>query len=249
MRFVTFNIRYDCGRDGINDFDCRKGLILEVLGREEPDIVCFQEVLPHVAAWLKSALPDYYVVGCPREADLTGEQAAVAFRRDRYSLMKLDTFWLSPTPRAPGSRYPEQSCCPRTCTEAVLLENASGRVLRVMNTHLDHEGEAARLRGAEQILARLAAEDFFPQAPVFLAGDMNAAPDSREMALLRAALREETAGTGATFHNFGRGPEERIDYIFTRGPVACRSVKRWTDCREGVYLSDHYPVAAEFVLT
>ena len=29
MKFVTFNIRYDCGEDGINNFDLRKPFILK----------------------------------------------------------------------------------------------------------------------------------------------------------------------------------------------------------------------------
>ena len=65
MKIVTFNIRYDCGLDGINNFDCRKALILEVIRREKPDIICFQEVLPHVARWLKEQLTEYYILGCP----------------------------------------------------------------------------------------------------------------------------------------------------------------------------------------
>ncbi len=49
MKIVTFNIRCDFGQDGGNNFCFRKPLILEKLRREAPDIICFQEVLPHVA--------------------------------------------------------------------------------------------------------------------------------------------------------------------------------------------------------
>ena len=62
MKFVTFNIRYDCGFDGENNFDFRKPLILRKIEQEKPDILCFQEVLPHVAVWLKENLTDYYVI-------------------------------------------------------------------------------------------------------------------------------------------------------------------------------------------
>ena len=53
MKLVTFNIRYDCGTDGINNFSCRKPFILETIAREQPDVIGFQEVLPHVALWMK----------------------------------------------------------------------------------------------------------------------------------------------------------------------------------------------------
>ena len=49
-------------------------LILEKIRQEKPDIIGFQEVLPHVAAWLKENLTEYYIAGCGREKDLTGEK-------------------------------------------------------------------------------------------------------------------------------------------------------------------------------
>ena len=122
MKVVTFNIRCDYRQDGNNNFCFRQPLILEKLRREKPDVVCFQEVLPHVAAWLKDALPDYLVMGCGRSEDLRDEQLTVACRKDRMNLIRMETFWLSETHGVPGSRYPRQSICPRTGTE-VLLED------------------------------------------------------------------------------------------------------------------------------
>lgn len=248
MKLVTFNIRYDCGTDGINNFSCRKPYILETIAREKPDVIGFQEVLPHVAVWLKENLTDYYVVGCPRCEDLTGEQVCIAFRPDKFNLMKMDTFWLSPTPYVPGSRYPEQSICPRTCTEVVLQELSSGKVMRMLNTHLDHEGSLARLLGVRQILNRLDSEEFFPDAPVVLVGDLNAEPDGPEMELLAANLRNLTEGIGITFHNYNRDHQCSIDYIYTRGGIEASGPRKWENCWNGVYLSDHYPISCELTL-
>ena len=248
MKLTTFNIRYDCGHDGINNFSCRKELILETIRREKPDIIGFQEVLPHVAVWLKENLTGYYVVGCPRCDDLTGEQVCVAFRPDKFNLMKMDTFWLSPTPYVPGSRYAEQSICPRTCTEAVLQELSSGKVLRLLNTHLDHEGSLARVLGAKQIIAHVQAAEFFPEAPAVLVGDLNAEPDSPEIQLLSGYFRNLTEGIGITYHGFGGNQTATIDYIFLHGAVDGTTPKKWDECRGGVYLSDHYPVCTELTL-
>lgn len=245
MKLVTFNIRYDCGHDGKNNFCFRKPLILEKIRQESPDILCFQEVLPHVAVWLKESLEGYYVVGCPREKDLSDEQVCIAFRSDKFNLMKMDTYWLSPTPWVPGSRYEVQSICPRVCTEVTLQELASMRVFRLVNTHLDHEGAPARLLAARQILNKLEQEPFFPHVPTILVGDMNAEPDSEEIQLLSSSMRNETADIGHTFHNFGRGQNVQIDYIFTKGDIRCTYAGKWTDCKDGIYLSDHYPVCAD----
>lgn len=248
MKLVTYNIRYDCGQDGINNFSCRKSFILETIAREKPDVIGFQEVLPHVALWLKENLKDYYVVGCPRETDLTGEQVCIAFRPDKFNLMKMDTFWLSPTPYVPGSRYPEQSICPRTCTEVVLQELSGGKIFRILNTHLDHEGSLARVLGAKQILEAMDNAQFFPNVPTVLVGDMNAEPDSPEMELIASRMENLTKGIGITYHGF-MGPNQCcIDYIFVSGAISGSDVRKWTDSRDGVFLSDHFPVSAELTL-
>ena len=103
MKFVTFNIRCDFGQDGANNFIYRRPLILEKIRQEKPDIIGFQEVLPHVAAWLKENLTEYYIAGCGREKDLTGEAMIIAYRKERFQSVSLETFWLSPTTSAPRS--------------------------------------------------------------------------------------------------------------------------------------------------
>lgn len=244
MKFVTFNIRCDYNQDGDNNFCFRKALILEKISQERPDIVCFQEVLPHVAVWLKEALWDYYVIGCGRSAALEDEQMAVAYRKDRLNLIQMETFWLSETPYTPGSRYPEQSVCPRTGTEAVFEELASKRVFRLVNVHLDHEQAQARELGLKQVLRRLEKPALFPDAPAVVAGDMNAEPDSPEMAALKdCALVNVTAGIGTTYHGYGKDSPCSIDYILTKG-FTCGKLEKWTEEWDGVFLSDHYPVCA-----
>ena len=64
LKLVTFNIRCDYDQDGANSFRFRKPVILKKLAEEKPDVICFQEVLPHVAAWLKENLTEYTVIGC-----------------------------------------------------------------------------------------------------------------------------------------------------------------------------------------
>lgn len=248
MKIVTFNLRCDHGQDGDNCFVYRQPLILKAIGEEKPDVLCFQEVLPHMAQWLKESLPDYYVVGCGRGERLDGEQMSVAYRRDAYDLMRMNTFWLSETPTVPGSRYPEQSDCPRTCTEALLMEHGTGQVIRVLNTHLDHIGSLARERGLRQILAYADALSLFPDAPAVLVGDFNAEPGAFEMRALDdyPAWRCATRDIGITYHGYFRSePPSQIDYIFLRGPVCCGGARKWEQAEQGVYLSDHYPVCAE----
>lgn len=251
MKFVTFNIRCDHGHDKENNFVFRKPLIVKKLEQEKADILCFQEVVPHVGKWLRDTLTDYIVVGCGRGVDLRDEEVTVAFRKTRFNLMEMQSYWLSPTPYVPGSRYPEQSNCPRICTELVLEDLEEKKVFRVVNTHLDHVGSLARKLGLSQILNHLAEVQLCPDAPVIVTGDFNAEPDSEEIALIsnHPGFSNATKGIGTTYHNFlAPGVENSIDYIFIKGAIACDSVTKWTDVENGVCLSDHYPVCAQLHL-
>lgn len=247
MKVVTFNSRYDEPEDGKNRFEYRKPFILEKIEKEKPDVVGFQEVLPQMLAWYKVALKDYIVLGCGREDDLTGETAAVAYKRERFNLMQMETFWLSPTPLVPGSRYQQQSDCPRTCTELLLHDLETGLVFRVYNTHLDHEGEEARILGITQILNKIKTETLFPNAPILLMGDFNAEPYENVIKVCTEnGLAELTEKAEGTFHEFGRiVPGIKIDYIFGSSQFSCKECSLWNDKKGDLYLSDHYPVCIE----
>ncbi|SHO44318.1 endonuclease/exonuclease/phosphatase family protein [Anaerocolumna xylanovorans] len=247
MQIVTFNIRCDYGQDGANNFKFRKDLILKKINSEQPDILCFQEVLPHVALWLKGNLTDYYLVGCGRESNLEGEETSVAYRKDKYNIVKMEVFWLSDTPEIPGSRYTNQSECPRTCTCIYFQELETGKVFRVYNTHLDHIGSDARKQGLSLILKKISQADFLGKIPVIITGDFNAFPESEELAVLEdyQELYDCTKELDGTFHDFGTLKEfEKIDYIIADKNFSCKKVSKWTDCEDNIYLSDHYPVSA-----
>lgn len=250
MKVVTFNIRCDIGVDKENNFCFRKPLIVSKIQKERPDIICFQEVLPHVSEWLKETLTDYYIVGCARSGCGEEEQLPVAFRKDRINLMGMESFWLSPTPQVPGSRYEGQSECARICTELLLEDAGTKRMFRLFNIHLDHIGADARRWGLEQIMDKAEKEKLYPDAPVILTGDFNAEPDWEEMTSIQKdpSYQNVTEGIGITYH--GYEPEDKpesIDYIYIQRPLACLHVEKWEE-REGVvWLSDHYPICAELV--
>lgn len=251
LKITTFNIRCDCRLDGENNFEYRKPFILEKLERARPDIICFQEVLPHVACWLKAALTGYYVIGCGRDEALEGEQMTVAYRKENINLISMETFWLSPTPCVPGSRYEEQSPCPRVCTEAVFEDLSAKHVFRLVNLHLDHMGAMARILGLEQIIKKVEGADAFGGAPVILTGDFNAQPWDPELAQMnrRPGYRLITEQIGITYH--GYTPEDTpgsIDHFYLRDGDICRlrvhSLEKWEDRKGVLWLSDHYPVCA-----
>lgn len=249
IKAVTFNLRMDTPADGINCFSGRAPLILSKIKAENPDVICFQEATVRILDWLRANLAGYFVAGTGRGADFRDEANPVAFRKDRFELFGLDQFWLSPTPGVPGSRYEDQSPCPRICMALALHPIGEKRLIRVYNTHLDHVGRAARLRGTRLVLDRISRDGARMKYPVLLAGDFNAEPGEECIAGISAGtgcpLTDVTANIGTSFHNFGRGKGGcKIDYIFTDAKAITPAVI-WDDRKNGIWLSDHYPIAVE----
>lgn len=252
LQTVTFNIRYDCGLDGTNNFCFRKEHILQTIQNRQPDVIGFQEVLPHVMKWLQENLTQYHVVGCGRGSHYDDEHMVIAYRKDRFDLFALDTFWLSPTPFIPGSRYENQSMNPRTCVCATLKEKNFFQPFRVYVTHLDDQGVTARCQGISQVLHRMEEDRTHLPMPAILMGDFNAHPEDEELIRVKSLpyLRDITTGFSHTFHGFGDSSAfEKIDYIFVSEEWTAESVSLWEDCWDGVYLSDHYPICAQLTLS
>lgn len=254
FKIVTFNIRCDFNQDKENNFSFRKSIIQKKIDKEQPGIICFQEVLPHVAVWLKDVLEEYYIVGCGRSKQLDDEQMTIAFKKDNWNLISMETFWLSSTPEIPGSRYENQSDCPRTCTEVVLEDLKNKKVLRLCNIHLDYLSVEARKAGLVQVLDKVEKSKFFSDVPVILTGDFNAEPDSEEIGEINhwKGYENLTEKIGDTYHGFtDEDKSECIDYIYLKNtpnsPNKLKkiSVEKWEDKEGAVWLSDHYPICAE----
>ena len=249
MKFVTFNIRCALSGDGINSFFHRAGSVLVKIAGEKPDIIGFQEVRPEIFDFLSRYLVDYTVVGCGRGANYEDEHNPVAFRKDKFELIGLETEWLSPTPYIPGSRYEEQSSCPRIVTRVTLREFGKARPFDVFNTHLDHVSEKARVLGAQAVCGIMGERKDKWNFPMVLMGDMNDYPTSGPIRTFledkKLSLTDHTVGMGTTWHGYGRAHDERIDYIMSNGFTQQGSLAAWTDETDGIYLSDHYPLAIE----
>lgn len=246
LKIVTFNLRLDTPYDGEQAFPHRAGYVVDRIKEEKPDIIGFQEVLPHVLTFLKENMTGYTLLGYGRGADFGDEANPIAFRTDRFELQYFDQRGLSDTPFIPGSRFAEQSGCPRVFCAAGLRDlepDGAGR-FRFLNTHLDHEKEYAQREGMKQILAYIDRLNAELKLPAVLTGDFNAYPDSAPLALVYAAgMRDLASEVKETFHGYGRLKKPcKIDYIIADNGVVSSGAYAWTGTRDGLYLSDHNPV-------
>ncbi len=246
IKVISFNLRIQAKNDGVNYFDNRLPRIVEFMNNEKPDIVGFQEVNANMKDMLNANLNDYILIGCGREKDRNGESALIGYRKDKFELLSFENFWLSATPTIPGSKYGfDQSCCPRITSAALLKLRTAQTPFWFVNTHLDHEGKLARVFGSIQIMQFVSSKS----EPCVITGDFNAYPDSPEIKLLVEnkyyPLIDATEKLGDTFHAFSPKLYGKIDYVFTS--LKCdvdESICYEDEPVEGVYLSDHRPVAA-----
>jgi len=250
IKAVTWNMRfvYNDG-DGINNFIHRAGMVADKIIKEKPDIITFQEIVPEIYEILKRILPEYMLLGHFKGEDYVSCGGMfTAIRKESYDLIALETFWLSPTPYKPGTRFENQSPVPRTCVMTQIRHKESGEVMRVFDVHLDHISEEARALGMECILSFLKEYNKKLELPVIMMGDFNAEPDSRAIEMCKECLNDVTGELEKTFHDFGRD-SQKIDYIFVSDEFKARvkKVGIWDDCLDGIYLSDHFPVYTEII--
>lgn len=248
VKVMSFNLRTATPEDGINCMENRAPRVQEVLRREAPDLIGFQEAYDWVWSWLDETLAgDYQVIGCGRNADCSGEGVPVAFRKSRFQMLGADCFWLSDTPHIPGSRYEhsDQSKCPRMAVSLLLRDRESGAMITFVNTHTDHVGATVRKLELRQVSEYLAERPGYK----IVTGDMNAKPDSEEIACFSECVKpmnitDCTSLVGGTFHGYGHeNPYWKIDYIFSDLPAAKSCAVPDTPVN-GVYYSDHLAVCS-----
>lgn len=255
LKIVTFNMRCPWDQDGINSFMHRAGLIYDKINSEKPDIIGFQECTPKNMEVMEKLFPEYSFHGTYRSENYWGEGIFTAVRKELFRVVACEIFWISPTPYVPGSRFPSQSDCPRICNVTEIRRREDDKMIRLFNIHLDHIGEKAREDGMKCVLGKMAEYSArLPMTTVIL-GDFNAEPQSNAVKICSAhnvpELVDVTAELERTNHDFGRliaTSPSKIDYIFASPELAGAHVKTeaWEEEHHGIYLSDHYPVCAEF---
>ena len=250
IKACTFNIRMATERDGINEFKYRTGRILDVIVKEKPDIIGFQEVMESGRELFQKELTDYVVLGCGRYKNYDGEGVSLAFRKDRFMLLSYENFWLSDYPEESESFFSaDQSINPREAQIAVLVTEKGEKIL-FANTHLDDLGKTARLLGADRLVSKIGT---YGDLPTVVTGDMNAVygdPEiDRFLKWKKGRLQDMTKDSGGTFHGYGKCTAPyKIDYIFSTGTPTAPGYCAEDIPVEGVYISDHYPVFAEIEL-
>ena len=255
LRVMTYNIRLDLESDGANKWSKRRDQFVGQIGLMHPAILGLQEVVRGQQADLEKAFPTYTFLGLPREGGPMGESANLAFDQTVFKVTKSGTFWLSPTPSVPSKGW--DAAYSRVATWAHLVRRSDGRKFLALNTHLDNEGQVARLESARQIVKFLAANRA-PNESVVMTGDFNTEPGTppvQELTSSKLGLRDARSisktppvGPSGTWNDFHALPKEvsRIDFVLVDPMIEVEryAILAWHG-DGGRTASDHFPVVAD----
>lgn len=183
-----------------------------------------------------------------------GEFTAIFFDKKKFKLIAHSNFWLSETSEKVSVGW--DAALPRICTYGLLEDVITGEMIHVFNTHFDHIGEIARFKSAQLIISKIT-QVVKNDSKVILMGDFNCPPDSKPFAEIKKHLspareisKKTPQGPAETFNGFNlenypeTGP---IDHIFIRN-LSVKSYNHLTKKRKnGLQLSDHFPVLAELI--
>lgn len=245
---MSFNIRLGDADDGDNSWPNRKEAVIDMIETIAPDIIGLQEVKTMQIEYLAENLPQYSLVGVGRDDGIRkGEHMLVMFGTEKYDLLDSGNFWLSETPDEVSRGW--DGACNRMVTWVKLREKGGEKEFFFFNTHLDHKGEQARLEGVKLLVSKI--DEIAGKNTAFVTGDFNAPPADEVLQPMFTrfdSARDKAPETDkkGTFNGWGSAPNSFIiDYIFSRNaaPVMYRTV---TEDYGVPYVSDHYPIVAEF---
>lgn len=251
LHVMSFNIRR--AMDGplvrrADRWSRRAPAVASLLGSEAPTIVGLQEVRPRVLGVVRDALgARYRSVGRGRGEHGDGEGTPLFYDSSRLTLRSWSQQALSDTPTVPGSRS-WGNLIPRILVAAEFIDDATGRHLLVVNTHLDHLSRSSRAQSARAVTELVARAT----SPAVVMGDLNAGDGSAAVRALIAgglvdtwgtAERRSTAAWGTCpGYRPARAGGRRIDRILVTPGISVREAAMNNRSFDRIRPSDHLPV-------
>ena len=250
LRVMSFNIR--CTNVGRDSWEDRIDIVTETMVKSEADSIGVQEATPEWMATLKETLTDYDYVGVGRDdGNNQGEYAAIFYLKDKYNLVDSGNFWLSETPEKPSLGW--DAACTRICTWAVLENKETKEQYLHVNSHFDHEGIVARRESVKMILSFISE---YKDLPVVFTADMNVQEGSENYTQFIQELYDTKYEADdnmiyLTYHDTkpSKHQGDIIDYVMINDNFNALSYKVVTAGIDDRYVSDHFPVYADLVVS
>lgn len=242
---MSFNLRLLTLTDlGKKKWSKRKDYAAEIVTKNNPDIICFQEAKGSQPEDMAELLPNYRIIHYDRG---DGEGLAIAFKQ-HYKLLEKGVFWLSETPDKQSKGF--GATFYRICVYAALENTSTGEKITITNVHLDHISSKARSEGIKLVIQRMSK---FSGA-LAICGDFNCSVGSDGYNAANEILQDsqavaEVSETGGTFHDWGtKDPKEPIDFIFISEHYKVNAFEILDENKDGLYYSDHYAIMSTVML-
>ncbi len=249
LRIMSFNIR--CLGVGSDTWQDRIGIVSETFLTSEADSIGIQEGTPEWMATLKETVGDKYAfIGQGRDGLDEGEYSAIFYLKDKYNVIDSGTFWLSETPEEMS--YGWSASCRRICTWAILENKSTGEQYVHMNSHFDHISNAARKNSAKLIVERAKA---FGDLPIVFTADMNANEGTEAYnTMVNSGIFNDSKFQAPdtmdylTYHDTKPKNHQGnvLDYVMANNRLSATQYRVVTEGVDGRYVSDHFPVYADF---
>ena len=252
VKVMSYNIRLELKSDGENWWENRRDQVATLMNYYEADFIGMQEVLHQQLVYLRDNLNGYDYIGVGRDdGKEAGEYSCIFYKKDKYTLIRQSTFWLSPTPDVPSKGW--DAALNRVCTYGLFRNNKTNQQIWVFNTHFDHMGKQARL-GSARLIVKKINELNTQHYPVIVSGDFNSKPDEDPAQYMVSQMQNSRSISKLVYGNvdtwnafkFHEKPNGCIDYIFVANDkrMSVSKFATLTDSYDLKYPSDHLPILA-----
>ena len=251
IKMMSYNLRCISPTDfGKKSWFYRADLIVDDIENEKPGIIGFQEATKGHYSYLQETFPQYDSVITYRDEAFNSEGCPIFYNKSLYTLVDKGSFWLSETPEVMSKSWGAQYN--RVCSYVILTDNATGNDFVVFNTHLSHVSDEARINGIKVVLDKIAE---FGSLPAVIMGDFNAEEGSETYVKVTenfddARYRTEKTSDSHTYQGWGNPEKYKIiDYfMISKEGFTVNEYSVLSGLHDGVYSSDHCPIALEVKL-
>lgn len=205
-----------------NGWDDRREALCDMINLEAFDVFGVQEARIGQINYMLEKLPDYAYIGVGRDDGKSkGEHCAIFYRKEQYNVLEEGTFWLSETPDEVSFGWGAKHR--RICTWGLFQDKKTKVKFYLLNLHLDHRVEAAKVNGSK-LVVDFVKNHCTKSGNIIITGDYNVHQDSDSYRIFATSgilqdsydiAKYKFAPTG-TFNGFNprRFTTRRIDHIF-----------------------------------
>ena len=252
--------------DGSQVWEKRLPLIQDFLVYRDVDICGTQELSWFQVEGFDNMKPEYDYFGTPTYPEkyaqkIPGANNIIIYKTSRFKLLQKGDFWLSETPEKVSNGFGANK--PRNCNWGLFRDKKSGKEIYFFNTHIHHIGDETKAKSAELIIQKI--REIAGDKPFFLVGDFNMPEDHYGMKPFwncdfmvdaRKVCKTKLYGPNFT-NNYGytglstiyypttsktSSPMQWIDWVFVSKSVEVYKCGVMSECIDGVWHSDHFPV-------